>query len=347
MLPLWAGAWGPLSTGSAISTTVLIIFGICIAVALNEYLVKVSDMDWEYMEGRWKIVLPVLALLIGANLMTDSPAAKRVAMAVGFGLIGLTATRAQSQTDVLMRIGIFLALGAAFWGLAGKLFFWCIPLLLILALQLTYDPPESRAYLSWRDHGQLALIILGLSAGILAIYLVLGVLLHLMGVELNPAKAPAFVMERAAATTQKHQIKWWDFVVLAAMAYFLLPYLIRFFSEKQEVADAPFENTDSAFHRIAEQFKKALGRQSPRERIIYSYHEMLKALIKLGFPHDVAATPQEIAESLTTERGIPAPLCESINDLFYRACYHDEATNEFDATTMEELTPQIIVAYRE
>ncbi|WP_309396316.1 DUF4129 domain-containing protein [Cerasicoccus maritimus] len=346
LLPLWSGGFGPTPDG-AFGTTVLILFGICIAVALNEYLVKASDINWEYIEGRWKFVLPIIVVLVGANIMNDNPAAKRAAMSVGFGLIGLTAMRAQSQTDVLLRVGLFAGLGAAFWGLAGLAFFWCVPVLLMLALALAYDPPETRAYLGWRDHGHLALIILALSAGLLMAYILIGMLLHLGGFILNPAEAPVRGIERAAATESRYQIKWWDFVILAALAYFCFPYIMRLFGEKNDEPDAEFQRGDSPFHRIAEQFKKTLGRQSPRERVIYSYHEMLKALIKLGFTHDLASTPLDTLREIREQREIPTPLCDSVSALFYRACYNDGSITEADAAAMQSATQAVIEAYRQ
>lgn len=346
ILPLWSGGWGTLSASAALGLSLTIFFGVAVAIALNEYLVKVSDLDWEYLDGRWKIALPIAIVLAGANLMAGEELPRRIAMGIGFGLIGLTALRSQSQTDVLLRVGVLLALIGAFWGLAGIRFFWCVPVILLLALQMSYDPPESRAYLSWRDHGQLALIIVGLAAGLVSVFVIIGFLLHLIGIDLNPSEPPYQAMQRTAEP-RSLQIRWWDFVILAAAAYFLLPYLTRFFSKQEDSAEPDFQSGDHPAHRIAEQFKRALGRQSPREQVIYSYHAMLKALIKLGYVHDIATTPADIARQLQTQRNVPDELCQPVSDLFYRACYTAQTITAQDAAQMESLTKRLVEAYRE
>lgn len=343
LLPLISGGWGKANSGAAPVAMALVIFGVVVAIALNEYLVKISSLDWEHQEGRWKIVLPIIAALVMGNLLGPDGVAQRAFQGAAFGLIGLTALRTQTQTDVLLRVGVMAAIAIACWGIAGTSFFLVVPLVFLIALQMTYDPPEPRAYLSYSGHAQLVLFVLLLSAALVIVFITLGAILQWMGLELNPASHSATQSKPA----EPREVHWWDFAVLALLAYFGLPYLLRLFN-KQDKGDSVAEfSTESSARRIAEQFKRVLGRSNPRERIIYAYHEMLKGLIRLGFIHDAAQTPEAIGRQFVEQRGVDPDLCATVNQLFYRACYSDQSLAEADAQEMEQLVDAVIEVYRQ
>ncbi|MEO0794100.1 MAG: hypothetical protein AAFX93_03005 [Verrucomicrobiota bacterium] len=346
VLPLWSGGWGLLDAESALKSTLLIVVLSVAAILVNEYLVKVSDLDWEHFEGRWRVVVPVAATLAGVNVLGPEDLSSRVALTIGSGLAGLTALRTQTHTDILMRMGLVLAAVASMWGIGREAFTLALPLVLLLALQFAYDPPEPRSYLSLGDHANLVVAILMMGAALLSLWVLIGMGLSALGVEFFAA-ATEEAQENVRAEAKRHKIDWLDFVLLAALLYFGLPYILKFLSrDKAEEGEATFEESPSVAHRIAEQFRRKLARKTPRDRVIFAFNEMLKDLVKLGYVHEIDQTPERIGKYLCATREIDESICHSINVLFYRACYTEHEITEADVQTIEYHARQVLEAYR-
>jgi len=346
IMPLWLGGYGTVDFWLAVRATFYILVGVVLASALNEFLVHASDIDWENQHGKWKIVLPLLATFVGANLFGPDDPGKRAAMSVASGLMVLTALRWQTNTDVLLRLGTLAALAFGAWGIAGNAFWVAIPPLLLLALAFAYEPPEARSYLSLREHGKMIAAILAMGASVLAVLVMVGVGLHLLGLELNPPAPPAEGVGPREPYGRENKISWLHFVALAAILYFGIPYLIRMANEKRDGEGIDLDAISSQPRRIADQFKRILGQQTPRERVIYSYHEMLKRIIKLGYVHNPAHTPERIGREIHGLRGIDQTLLAAINHAFYRACYTDRPISDTLAREAEVKSEQVVEAYR-
>jgi len=346
LLPLLTGGYGPVDFWVAFRAAIYLLIGVALAVGANEFLLHASDIDWEHVHGKWKIVLPLFALFVGVNIFGPDDPGKRAALAVGSGLMVLTALRWQQNTDVLLRFGLLLGMGFSFWGVAGPAFWLTLPVILLLALAFSYDPPESRAYLSYLDHGRFIGAVAGLGAAVMLVLVLFGVGLQLLGVELNPPAADANDYTSAEPYERENQISWFHFVMLAAVLYFGVPYLMRMLSDKQEGEETDWSEVAPTPRKIAEQFKRILGRQTPRERVIYSYHEMLKGVVRLGFEHNPAHTPERIGRELQEARGVDPSLLGAINAAFYRACYTAKAISEETARDVEAKTGQVVDAYR-
>ncbi|MGE9296548.1 MAG: hypothetical protein ACQKBV_09705 [Puniceicoccales bacterium] len=347
VLPLWSGGYGAVDFWLAFRATFYILVGVVVALGVNEFLIHTSDIDWEHNHGKWKVVLPFFVTFVGVNIFGPDDAGKRAAMSVGSGLMVLTALRWQANTDVLLRVGVLLALVFSAWGVAGPAFWLTLPIIALLALAFAYEPPESRTYITLHDHGRFIGAILAMGAALIVVFLIFGGLLQLLGVELNPPVPSGTDSITREPYERENKISWFQVVLLAVALYFGVPYLVRMLSEKEKGEAVDMDSIPSQPRKIAEQFKRILGRQTPRERIIYSYHEMLKGVVRLGYVHNPAHTPERIGRELHDNRGIDPRLLLAINRAFYLACYTSKEISADLAKQVEGQTEQVVDAYRE